>query len=331
MKFMNINKHFYQDAAGAEGGDAGGGAGAEGDAEGQEADESGEGADADGSDGSDDDGADEGKEGQGVADWRDEYLQPKDADGNDIDEETLTKRRNVLSRFASKEQFTQSYFDLHKKVRAGVKEAPVLPEDATEEQIKEYRKELGLPETTDDYKVTLPEGMVLDETDQTIVDGLKATALDSGVKPEVFSSIVAKNLELREEQMVARQNRDAMLNEQSAKSLHERWDADYQPNINAIDNTFNAMPGGDDPEGLRMQFENARMANGDRVFDNPEMMNFFATLARRANPQSTLSTGEGGTSIGRKAALEKKMQSGESLSMSERNELATLKDALKGQ
>ena len=321
MKFMNYGNWdgTYRETEGGEGegGSSGEGSG-EGESEGGEAGEAGTGGEGEGS------GEGEG----GEKNWRDEYLGDKDSDGNEIDADTQAKRKNILDRFTDKNQLTKSYFDLHKKVSQGLK-APELPKDATEEQVAEYRKQVGLPENVEAYEYKLADGLVLNDADQTMVDGLKETALNNGVNPTQMSAIITQNLAMREEQMVARTNRDSMLQGQSADALHERWDDDYQSNINAITNTFNAMPGADEDDGLRMQFENARLPNGDRIFDNPDMMNFFALLSRKANPQSTLSTGEGGMSVGRLKALEDKM-AGEGLTDSERNEWARLNDAKEG-
>ena len=262
-------------------------------------------------------------------DWRTEYLSDTDSDGNKIDEAELKKRGNMLKRYTDKGQLTKSFFDMKAQIAKGVKPLE-LADDATEEQIAEYRKAVGLPESVEKYDYEFSDGLVLGDEDTKATEALKEVALSNGIKPPAMSAIVEANLKWRETQMQERTNRDSMLVETNKKALEERWGSDTPHNFHAIDNTFNILPGGDDPDGMRLQFQNSRLPNGDRIFDNPDVMNLFATLARKANPESVLSDNTGGGVGGRLEELTSKMKKDGTLSTGDRNEMARLKDLQKG-
>ena len=328
MKFMNQAARNWANPRDEEGDGSDGSSG--GDADGESD------SDSDSSDDSSDDGSgddsgdsDSGDASGNATDWRDEFIITKDETGADLSEKEIKKQKNILGRFTDKAQFTKSYLDLHGKVRSA--KPAELPENATEEQIKEHRKAVGLPETVDDYKYEFSEGLVLGEDDTFITEGLKETALELGVSPKQMSAITEKTLKLREAQMVERTNRDNMLQESTQKALNERWGSDMTHNLNAIDNTFNALPGGDEPDGAKQLLLNARGPNGDRLFDNPDVMHLFASLARKANPESALSDGSGSGSVtGRMDELKAKMSTDEGLTSKEVLEYAELKDLAAG-
>lgn len=68
----------------------------------------------------------------------------------------------LLKRFASPENFARSYTELQKKLAAGV-QPPGLPDGATEEQVAEYRKAIGIPETPEGYGVEFSSELKGDE------------------------------------------------------------------------------------------------------------------------------------------------------------------------
>jgi hypothetical protein len=79
------------------------------------------------------------------------------------------KELERLARLASPVELYKSYRALEQRVSSGDVKKP-LPENPTPEQIAEYRKERGIPETPEAYKIELPHGIVPGEADKPLLE-----------------------------------------------------------------------------------------------------------------------------------------------------------------
>ena len=86
------------------------------------------------------------------ADWRDAIA------GDD------PKFKSKLDRYSEPGDFGSSYREMEQKLRAGQMQ-PTLKEDATDEEIKEFRRQNGIPLEAEGYLKDLPEGLVIGEDD----------------------------------------------------------------------------------------------------------------------------------------------------------------------
>ena len=79
-------------------------------------------------------------------------------------DEKLAKR---LSRYTSSENIAKALVETQDKLRAG-QTLPTLPDDATEEEISAFRKQVGVPEKPEDYGFAFPEHACASEDDNGV-------------------------------------------------------------------------------------------------------------------------------------------------------------------
>ena len=158
-----------------------------------------------------------------------------------------------------------------------------LPENPTEEQLADYREANGVPESPDKYELSLDEGLVLGDEDNRILEGVYKVAHESNIPAATLSSMTNAMLAGREAEAEAIQTQDGVDSQTTSRQLKDAWKGDYQTNLNMVQGLTAQLP-----ESIRTEFEGARMADGKAMFNSPEVMVFFADMARKLNPAGTV-------------------------------------------
>lgn len=219
-------------------------------------------------------------------DWRQELVKQVGGD---------KKLEERLGRFGSPSDILKSYLSLEKEKSSGQLKRE-LPENATEEQKAEWRKEMGLPEKADDYldKLTLPDGVVLGEMDKPVAAAFAEAAHAGDLKPEQYSKLVAKYYEIQDQKNTAQYEADEQYRQATNDALNAEWGHEFRPNINAVKNFLAGMP-----EAERNKILEGRDADGRKIGDNPVFVRYLAQMARELNPAATLvpATGDIGKSV----------------------------------
>jgi len=195
------------------------------------------------------------------------------------------KKAAQLGRYKSTDDFVKSFWEGRDKISKGL--SSELPDNATPEQLAEYRQSRGVPESPDQYKLNLGEGMVLGEEDKGIMDAVLKAAHHHNVSPDVMSDLATEFLGTRgeaqqaaEDQRYTQDNLDA---QGAQQALRETWGNDYQTNLNIIQNQLEGLP-----ESVRDDFSQARMPDGTALFNSPEFMNWFTDIGRQINPMASI-------------------------------------------
>jgi hypothetical protein len=198
------------------------------------------------------------------------------------DDKELAKQ---LERYATEGDFGKAHLSLRSKLSSGeYRRAP--GKDATPEQIAEWRADMGLPSSAEDYMadLALPDGTVLSEADKAIMLKFAGAAFDGNIDKAAFGRMAARYYELQDTARAAREARDAEFQEQAEETLREAWKgAAFKRNKNAIENMLTKWP-----EGLAENFLAGRMADGSRIGDNPVMAQVLAQIASGLEPGRTL-------------------------------------------
>ena len=219
------------------------------------------------------------------------------------------KRLNQLSRITDVKSFTDSYFNAQDKIRSG-ETSNGLPENPTDEQMSAYREANNIPATIEDYNLALDEGLVLGEADERIMGDVYKVAHENNVSNDVVSQLTNAMLKGRDQEEHAIQQQDGLDLQTADRQMRDNWGQDYEMNKNLVRGVLNGLP-----ETVRDEFASARLANGQAVFNSPEMMNFFADAARAMNPSATVVPAGTGNPLqaieGRKAELESQMGTNE--------------------
>ncbi len=187
-----------------------------------------------------------------------------------------------LKRFNAPTGIMTSWREAEKKLSSGeLKKA--LPKDATPEQVAEWRKENGLPEKPEDYKLDLG-GIVPSEKDLEVLSEFKTVSHETNLPPDVANKL-AKWVFERQEKVVAEQVKaDKEFNVQAQVDLRQEWGAEYKPNLNAMNSFLDTTLG---EEGKNNLF-GARLADGSLLGDNPGILKWLAQVAKDNMPGAEL-------------------------------------------
>lgn len=196
--------------------------------------------------------------------------------------EAANKANGMLDRVIDEGTLLKNYVEAQEKIRTGLN-AGGIPENATPEQMTEWRAANDVPDEAGGYQVTLDEGLVIGDNDQAILDDVYAAGHEGNVPNSVMSNMVNTFLAGREAEIDSIQQDDGIHKQQTDAKLKEAWGQDHTTNINLIRGMFNGMP-----ETMRDDFMGARMPDGRAVFNSPEAMVFFGDIARKLNPAGTV-------------------------------------------
>ncbi len=215
-------------------------------------------------------------------DWR-----ARMADG---DEKTLKR----LERYKSPKDVVQAFRNLEAKMSSGDVVAK-LPADATDEQIAEYRKANGIPETAEGYLEAMDSGLVIGDEDKALVSSFLESAHAKNAPPEIVASAVDWYYQQQEEQLAARAEADRQAREAAADDLRAEWGAEYRQNLNSIKAFLDSAPVDDEGTALGELLIGARLADGSVLGDNPAALRWLAKLASDQNPAGFIAPGEAAT------------------------------------
>lgn len=215
------------------------------------------------------------------------------------------KKLNQLRRIKDFGTFAENYFNAQEKIRSGESKAG-LPENPTEEQLAAHREALGVPQKPEEYNLQLEEGVVLGEADKRIMASIYPIAHKHNVPAAVLSELTSQMLKGQEQQLAEMEQQDNLDYQTTQRQLKDTWKYDYDMNVNIVKGMLNSLP-----ESVRGVFMDARMADGRLMFNSPEVMNFFADVARTVNPAATVVPNGSGNPVqainDRIADLEKRM------------------------
>lgn len=163
-------------------------------------------------------------------DWRDRFAGKDEGFGK------------LLKRFTSPENFAKAYTGLQKKLSSAPAALTPPDKDATEEQVAEYRKAIGVPETPEGYEVKI-EGVPLGDVDKTILAGVLAGAHAQHIPAAHVKAMVGAWAEqaarAQEEQVAAAQRSKA----QVQNELRREYGADFKRNLGLGQEFLEAHPG----------------------------------------------------------------------------------------
>lgn len=189
------------------------------------------------------------------------------------------KFRATLDRFETPSAFGNSFREAQQKIRSGQLKAD-LPEDATEEQIKEYRRANNIPLEAEGYLKDLPEGLVIGEEDKDIVAGFVEQLHGKNASPEIVHEALRWYNDFAEQTQAEMGEIDSSQRQEAINQLQGEWGGDYTTNMNLITGMLNAELSEEDREALT----GGRYADGRAFFNAPGVLKFFGKLARIYNP-----------------------------------------------
>jgi hypothetical protein len=234
------------------------------------------------------------KAGNWPDDWREQYA------GQD---EKLLKR---LQRYASPKAALDALVSAQDKIRSGALKAS-LPDNPTDEQMKQWREENGIPEKPSEYDVSLPDGLVIGEQDKPLVDGFLEAAHKAHMQPAQVKQALSWYFSEQERLINEVAQRDNETRKVAEDELRQEWGAEFRQNINLVSGLLDGAPA-----GVKENLMNARLADGSLLGNSPQVLRYLTGLARELNPMGTVVPGAGVNSVSaiesEIAGLEKRMR-----------------------
>ena len=181
-----------------------------------------------------------------------------------------------LERFGSANDFYNSYQEAQNRIREGFK-PPELPKDATEEQVKEYRTAIGVPEQITDYAINLPEGMVMGDEDKPLWDTFLQSANKYNLTQSELDKVAPAYYELEQQIRLEQDKHVKEVYRENDKVLRTEWASDYDANININENFLTKM-GGDE---LKEAIMYGSTADGTPLSNHPTVAKFLNQVARQ--------------------------------------------------
>ncbi len=203
--------------------------------------------------------------------WGDDWRQ-KMARG---DEKALAH----VGRYASPEAVYDALRAAQVKIDSGQLKNP-LPENATPEQLTEYRKANGIPETADKYDTSLPNGLVIGEADKPVVDSFLKYAHDNNWTPAQVKQGLAFEFARQDQMRLQQEEKDATDKQDGTAKLGEMWPkGEAKRNVKVIEDYLKGLPG-----DLGSSLLVARLPNGKLLGNDPDALNWIYGEALFKNP-----------------------------------------------
>lgn len=212
-----------------------------------------------------------------------------------------------LERYSDPKALAKSWREQKAAISKGLPKA-ALPDDPTPEQLSEWRKANGIPESPDKYEIKLPDGLVIGEQDKPMVGRVLARLHAKNAPPEIVNEAVSAYYEIQEEQAAAVAAAVKEARSKSEEELRADWGAEFRSNINAakslVVSTF-----GDDMAAAIMA---ATDEHGIPLGNNAAFLKGILALAKEANPAAGAlppgTDGSLGSLEAEKAKYEKQMR-----------------------
>lgn len=180
-----------------------------------------------------------------------------------------------LGRYNSEADYIKSTRELRAKLDSGeYKKISALPDNATPEQVAEYRKENGIPESADKYEVKLPQGLVIADADKPAVNKFLEKAHKNNMPVEAANKALASYYETVAEVQAQVTQQDRQFQAQTEESLRKDWGSEYLANKNVAEDFATQRFGNEVGKAL--------MSAG------ADVVKAVASIAREINPAMTL-------------------------------------------
>lgn len=202
------------------------------------------------------------------------------------------KFKSKLERFAEPAAFGASYREAEQKIRSGDIGPKAPGEDADETEIKEYRRQIGVPLEAAEYLKELPDGMVIGEDDKELVNSYIERMHGRHVPREVVHDGLQWYYELQEQAQDAQVELDTQQKRDAIDALRDNetgWGKDFRTNMALVNGLLEASFG----EEALENFKNGRFGDGRSFFNDVDVMKGLAEIARKLNPVGTIIPNEG--------------------------------------
>lgn len=196
------------------------------------------------------------------------------------------KLQKILGRYASPDDVAKALVAAQDKIRSG-ELMPVLAKDAKPEEVAEYRKAMGIPETPDKYVL---KDVKIDAAEKPFVDKLMEAAHASNQTPAQVAATVNTWHAIREAALEEQGKKDEATAKASEDALRAEWGTDFRRNLNIV---HGLLDGSGDAK-LKANLLEGRLADGTPVGSSPQALKMLLGVALKDNPAGIVVPGSSG-------------------------------------
>ena len=155
-------------------------------------------------------------------------------------------------------------------------------EDASEEDMARFRKDMGVPESVEEYDVQSmkPEAYTDEEWSsevvQSVLSPVVAAAHAAGVNQSGLKAVVDAYMSVSAANAAEQARQDASWAEAAEEQLRTDWGSDYKGNMMAAEQAIASIPG----------IENLVLKDGSQLGNNPLFIRIAADLGRLRGPDN---------------------------------------------
>lgn len=180
-----------------------------------------------------------------------------------------------IKNFNTPEDMAKSALQFRKKLSSAIS---VPGSNASEEDIKEFRSKMGVPDSPEGYEYSMPdlpdsiEAEQLTPTIKKITESLHGV----GATPDVLKAALDSAIGLISESHEQAQKEWAKSIEEGQNSLKSEWGSDYDTNMTYAERAFHQFS---DPEFIDL-LKDAKVG-GVELINHPSMSKIFASIGRK--------------------------------------------------
>ena len=218
--------------------------------------------------------------GEPVAAWNENWRETI-ADGDD-------KVLAQLGRYSTPTDIWNKARSLEQRLSSGeLRSTDPFPEKGSDKEKASWRDENGVPQEAK-YDLSMPEGFVIGEADQPVIDGFMEYAHEKNMSTQTVSDSVNWYFQNQESMAEARNDTDSEYQTTNTDELRTEWGDQYRPNINRINGLLDTAP-----EEVKEAIMGSRLPDGNPLGSNAGVLRYLAQLAHEINPVTTLVPGSG--------------------------------------
>lgn len=206
--------------------------------------------------------------------WREDMAGALPENAGDDEKAEHTKLLNRLKRFNSPADAAKALREQDKLISSGALKR-ALPKNPTPEQLTEWRKENGIPESADKYDLGVPQDLDLNDLDHEMLGDWAAEAHAANAPPELVKAGTQAFLKMREKVATQMEERNREAKKQVEDALRAEWGQEYRTNVQGVE----SLLGNSNSQAVR-DLLMARTPDGVQLLNNPDVVRWLAGHAR---------------------------------------------------
>ncbi len=197
------------------------------------------------------------------------------------------KVKNLAGRYTTPAAMANALYEANRELSQRVK----MPgEDASDEDRAKFNKQMGVPESVDDYEIAAPEGVDAEafasEEYQAPIKSIVADMHAAGASQGVVNAMLSKYFELEMAGAAERNRLDVEHMQKAEADLRKEWGASYDENV-AFANDYLSKS----PDLVKLE-----LRDGSLLGSHPAFVRQMAEVGRMAN-EGQLKFGISGTEM----------------------------------